>query len=414
MKLDTPEFHSLFTPELVALVSMFRQHGYEIRIAGGAVRDLLMKIKPKDLDFATTATPDQMKEMFTAENVRLINTKGERHGTITPRINDKENFEVTTLRIDVCTDGRHADVEFTTDWKLDANRRDLTINSMFLGLDGVVYDYFHGYDDLQDRRVAFVGDAATRIREDFLRILRYFRFYGRIAKDPHKHEEKTLEAIQDNADGLKKISGERIWSELQKILEGNFAGELVKEMLKLDLGRYMGLPETPNIAEFERVWQNLKNLKYNAVTLLAALFGNQEEVITFHTRVKLSAYERDLLLFIVAHRENKPSTKPIRPYQLLVIGSKWKASEAQAWVAELLRYRGDPELLRQFEQWQPPKFPVNGHMLKEHGVPGGKLLGPVLQRLKEYWVEHDFQVDSEEILKQIPSVMCDLGISTKR
>lgn len=96
-------------------------------------RDLLLGQKPTDLDFATVATPQQMKEMFTTENVRMINMNGEKHGTITPRINDKENFEVTTLRIDMITDGRHAEVQFTTDWKLDANRRDLTVNSMFLG-----------------------------------------------------------------------------------------------------------------------------------------------------------------------------------------------------------------------------------------------------------------------------------------
>lgn len=176
MHLDTPEFHSIFTEELRSLVSIFKEYGYELRVAGGAVRDLLLGKQPKDLDFATTATPTQMKDMFTTENVRMINMNGEKHGTITPRINDKENFEVTTLRIDVVTDGRHAEVQFTTDWLLDALRRDLTINSMFLGLDGSVYDYFYGFDDLKKRRVAFVGDPQTRIQEDYLRILRYFRF----------------------------------------------------------------------------------------------------------------------------------------------------------------------------------------------------------------------------------------------
>lgn len=135
-----------------------------------------MNMTPTDIDFATTATPKQMIEMFTKENIRMINANGERHGTITPRINDEENFEVTTLRIDVRTDGRHAEVEFTTDWLLDANRRDLTINSMFLGFDGKVYDYFFGYEDLQNRRVVFVGEPANRIQEDYLRILRYFRY----------------------------------------------------------------------------------------------------------------------------------------------------------------------------------------------------------------------------------------------
>jgi tRNA nucleotidyltransferase (CCA-adding enzyme) len=217
LKLDTPDYHSLFTDELKSLASMFKEHGYEIRIAGGAVRDLLQGLRPKDLDFATTATPEQMKEMFVAENVRMINMNGEKHGTITPRINDKENFEVTTLRIDVVTDGRHAEVQFTTDWLLDALRRDLTINSMFLGLDGSVYDYFYGYDDLKERRIKFVGDPVTRIREDYLRILRYFRFYGKISKEPDKHDEETLKAIMDNKDGLKNVSGERIWMELKKV-----------------------------------------------------------------------------------------------------------------------------------------------------------------------------------------------------
>lgn len=131
---------------------------------------------PSDLDFATTATPQQMVTMFNAEKVRMFNTNGISHGTVTARINDEENFEVTSLRIDVKTDGRHAKVEFTQNWVLDANRRDLTINSMFLGLDGSVYDWFYGYDDLKERRVAFVGVASERIKEDYLRILRYFRW----------------------------------------------------------------------------------------------------------------------------------------------------------------------------------------------------------------------------------------------
>lgn len=132
MKLDNAEFQSLFTDDLHQLDSLFKQYNYELRIAGGAVRDLLMGKRPKDVDFATTATPRQMKQMFVESHVRMINPKGETHGTITARIG-QSNFEITTLRVDLVTDGRHAKVEFTTDWLLDANRRDLTINSMYLG-----------------------------------------------------------------------------------------------------------------------------------------------------------------------------------------------------------------------------------------------------------------------------------------
>lgn len=132
-QIDTPEYRSILTPSLLKLAELFRSHQHEIRIAGGAVRDLLMGIRPHDVDFATTATPDQVKSMLNQANIRMINANGEKHGTITARIDDQENFEVTTLRVDVVTDGRHAVVEFTKDWALDASRRDLTINALFLG-----------------------------------------------------------------------------------------------------------------------------------------------------------------------------------------------------------------------------------------------------------------------------------------
>jgi tRNA nucleotidyltransferase (CCA-adding enzyme) len=174
-KIDTPEYRTLLTPSLLKLAELFKANQYELRVAGGAVRDILMGINPHDIDFATTATPEQVKKMLIDANIRMINSNGEKHGTITARIDDKENFEVTTLRIDILTDGRHAVVEYTQDWQLDASRRDLTINALFLDLEGTVYDYFNGIDDLKYRRIRFVGDPIERIREDYLRILRYFR-----------------------------------------------------------------------------------------------------------------------------------------------------------------------------------------------------------------------------------------------
>ena len=132
-KIDTPEYRALLTPSLLKLAELFKANKHEIRVAGGAVRDILMGITPHDVDFATTATPEQVKNMLTEANIRMINSNGEKHGTITARIDDTENFEVTTLRIDVITDGRHAVVEYTQDWQLDASRRDLTINTLSLG-----------------------------------------------------------------------------------------------------------------------------------------------------------------------------------------------------------------------------------------------------------------------------------------
>ena len=133
------------------------------------------------------------------------------------------------------TDGRRAEVEFTTDWQLDANRRDLTINSMFMDLEGNLYDFFNGEEDLRNQRIRFVGKAEQRIQEDYLRILRYFRFYGRICKHPDSHDGETLAAIMENVKGMEIISGERIWMEWKKILLGNYPGELTLKVCRKSL-----------------------------------------------------------------------------------------------------------------------------------------------------------------------------------
>ncbi|KAG7297902.1 hypothetical protein JYU34_018657 [Plutella xylostella] len=404
-KLDSSEFKSLFTKEVMDLKSLFDKYQYEIRIAGGAVRDLLMGQQPKDLDFATTATPQQMKDMFTEESVRMINMAGEKHGTITPRIHDKENFEVTTLRIDMVTDGRHAEVEFTTDWKLDANRRDLTINSMFLGFDGSVYDYFFGYDDLQKRRVAFVGDADVRIKEDYLRILRYFRFYGRIASAPDNHEEETLTVIANNVGGLQNVSGERIWMELKKTLQGNFAFELLKTILKAGVGNYIGLPSKPNIEELDKLQQRSGHLGLHPMSYLAALLRDMDEVTVLHSRLKFSSFDRDLAYYLVEHRGDKVAERPLMPYEKLVINASMKKDIAVEYVREVLKYRGDEKLLDQFNKWDMPKFPIGGKELKDNGVPPGKMYGKIIARLREMWIENEYKQTSSDLVKLIPIVL---------
>ena len=153
---------------------MFSSEGYSIRLVGGVARDLLLGHQPKDIDLATDCTPENMVQIFEREGLHYIPT-GLQHGTITVHIN-KVNYEITTLRIDHVTDGRHAIVQYTSEWSKDAERRDLTINAMSLSFDGTLYDYFNGMEDLKKKKVRFVGNARERIKEDYLRILRYFRY----------------------------------------------------------------------------------------------------------------------------------------------------------------------------------------------------------------------------------------------
>ncbi|KAJ8674279.1 hypothetical protein QAD02_005541 [Eretmocerus hayati] len=410
-KLETPEFKSIFTPELEELSRLFKKYNFELRVAGGAVRDIVMGINPKDLDFATTATPTEMKDLFTKEEVRMINTNGEKHGTITPRINDKMNFEVTTLRIDVVTNGRHAEVEFTTDWLLDASRRDLTVNSMFLDLEGNVYDYFYGYDDLMKRRVAFVGDPAERIQEDFLRILRYFRFYGRMAEVAENHDEQTISAIKNNAEGLGQISGERIWMEWSKILSGNFHRELTQKMIECGCSTYMGLPDSVNLKHFNEVCLKAHNngIRLRPVSYVAALLNTEEEFLAVFQRLKFTNFDRNLGLFLVQYRFKTWSDKPLKPYQRLVLKTIGKVSDMREYINELLRYRGDLHLLEEFEKWDG-HFPINGRMIISHLESGKnhKVIGDVISRLKDVWLDHDCDMPVEKLEAQIPSLIAEV------
>uniref|UniRef100_A0A8C5R7F3 tRNA nucleotidyl transferase 1 n=1 Tax=Leptobrachium leishanense TaxID=445787 RepID=A0A8C5R7F3_9ANUR len=384
---------------------LFAKENHEIRIAGGAVRDLLVGNQPHDVDFATTATPDQMKEMFLKAGIRMINNKGETHGTVTARIHD-QNFEVTTLRVDLQTDGRHAEVQFTTDWKGDAERRDLTINSMFLGFDGTLYDYFNGYEDLQKKCIRFVGDPTQRIQEDYLRILRYLRFYARIAEEPGRHSKATLDAIKANAPGLGGISGERIWVELKKMVEGKHVTHLMEIMYELGVAPYVGLPEDGNLTEFARVCSLSQHLSPKPLTLLAALFTKPEAVSHLDLRLKISKEERNLALFLVKQRTelvaDSKSAEPLKPYQDYV--SDCREPGAHKRICELLKYQGEEKLLGDMESWSLPRFPVSGHDLRRMGITSGKDIGVILQELRDQWKQSGYQTSKEELLN---SVTCD-------
>jgi tRNA nucleotidyltransferase/poly(A) polymerase len=204
-------------------------HGITLRYAGGSVRDFLMNVPPVDFDLATPTIASEVVRICESLGYNVIPT-GISHGTVSVIINDDLMIEITTLRKDVETDGRHAEVEFIIDWKEDCQRRDLTINSMMMDSDGKIYDWFNGKSDLDNHILKFVGDPDKRVKEDYLRILRFFRFATKFpAKDFH-FDHASLEACRNNTDGLYNISGERIWMEMKKILSSPNAGYLLSVM----------------------------------------------------------------------------------------------------------------------------------------------------------------------------------------
>ena len=207
------QMNQLITPQSKKLLEAISNAGGEARFVGGCVRDTLIGKKINDIDLATNLNPDQTTKALEAAGLKVIPT-GIDHGTVTAIVDD-EKFEVTTLRLDVATDGRHATVKFTDDWQADAARRDFTFNALYMDADGKVYDYFGGQEDLKNGETVFIGSAEDRINEDYLRILRYFRFRGRYKIHPGQGYDPDVLAVIDRlAPNLTKLSYERIWSEI--------------------------------------------------------------------------------------------------------------------------------------------------------------------------------------------------------
>jgi tRNA nucleotidyltransferase (CCA-adding enzyme) len=403
-KLESDSFKKLLTPSLLKLERLFVDNGYHLRLVGGVVRDLLLGKAPSDVDLATECTPKDMIRLFETRGIRYIPT-GLEHGTITVHIGDKgTDYEITTLRVDRETDGRRAVVDFTTDWRLDAERRDLTINAMSLDFAGTLYDYFNGQEHLAQKKVLFVGDASSRIKEDYLRILRYFRFYGRIAPLPEQHDAEILKAISSLAHGLKDVSVERIWMEMRRIVTGGHAPHLIKMLYSTGVARYIGLPEngleeeSEAIKEFERVWMEHQHHPLEPVTLLTALSSTPAQAHALTVAWKMSTVERRLSTLVASNRSEAqdPST-PIKTYQDLLVDG------VQCWmVVQLLRYAGQHCKAEEIEKFVVPTFPVNGSHLKALGLNPGPEYGPILHMLRQKWKE-DYYITSKEQLLEIVS-----------
>src|ERR1700722_18860956 len=214
--------------ETGAVIDALSAHGGSARFVGGAVRNALLRLEVDDIDIATPLVPDEVIRRLQSSGIKAVPT-GIDHGTITAIVGSKF-FEVTTLRRDVETDGRHAIVSFSDNWEEDASRRDFTVNAMYASPDGEVFDYFGGLADLAARRIRFIGDPVARIREDYLRILRLFRFhawYGQGAMD-----EQGLGAATAERSGLRRLSGERIQKELLRLLAAKNPGPALQAMEK--------------------------------------------------------------------------------------------------------------------------------------------------------------------------------------
>lgn len=379
--------NQLVPQPLRALRDLFVQEGFDLRLVGGCVRDFLSGTQPHDVDLCTDAFPDEQLALYQKHGIKYVET-GLQHGTLTVVLED-ESYEITSLRTEEEHDGRYAKMTYTRDWVEDLSRRDLTINAMSLDFDGGLLDPFGGQADLENGIVRFVGDAESRMTEDYLRILRYFRFLGRM--HPVHPGAEALNAmlpeqeIRNCVHGLRGISAERIWTETSKILT-HFSGYWVYPlMMELGVDEHTALPngDARAFAWFINLHKDdLRALDAPAAVLLASFMRDEAHVEQVAKALKWRSVERDVVKHIVSY-DYAVTTSELM-YQYYVMGRKldlvlsaavyFDVSDA---ISQLGRIKSGAMLKRE--------FPVSGDDLKALGVKPGPELGVALKKLKEYW-----------------------------
>jgi poly(A) polymerase len=357
--------------------------GGEARFVGGCVRDALRGELPNDLDLATPLVPDAVMAKLAAAGLKAVPT-GIAHGTVTAVARGR-TFEITTLRRDVETDGRHATVAFTDDWRLDAARRDFTINAMSMSADGSVHDYFGGREDLGAGRVRFVGDAATRIREDVLRALRFFRFHARYGADGH--DAQALAACRELAPLLPRLSAERVAGELFRLLEGPRAAACLDAMREAGvLAHWLPeLGETATLARLESIVAATGAAPSAVRALAAALPPDGAPAVAVRLKLSNEHGERLAALVRPAARVLPSAPVPERRAAFYQLGGDPVDFVLLAW-ARSDSDDGFAALLEAARGWVRPRFPLNGEDARATGIEPGPAMGAWLRRYEEAWV----------------------------
>ncbi|MFI3241043.1 MAG: CCA tRNA nucleotidyltransferase [Alphaproteobacteria bacterium] len=379
--------------KIMRLFLVVKSYGGVLRFVGGCVRDALMGKKGFDLDLATDLSPDELVEACEEEGV-TTKAIGISHGTVGVIINGKM-LEVTSLRKDIKTDGRHAVVEYTDDWSVDASRRDLTINAVYADEKGNVFDYFNGMDDLEKGIVRFIGNPDTRIKEDYLRIIRFFRFHGEYAKTPIN--QKALNACIENKSGLKKISAERLRMELEKILKAEYPEKIMQLIFE------NGILDAilPHPQEYDTL-SRFKSFSSDAMLRLFALYQPDEKLIkNLAIILKLSNKDKDLFYEIAKANvdarvflNDEELYKSIYLYSKEAVKVKFLLAIAKNKVDENLK----DEILEKINNFNIPVFGLKGSDVIKAGVPQGVEVKNTLKMLEEKWVDSNFSLSKEDLL----------------
>lgn len=366
-----------------AVQTLFCVMDNRLRLVGGCVRDYLLGILADDIDLASPLTPDEIEQIFVRHSIRFIDT-GRKHGTLTA-ILDKKPYEVTTLRVDKKTDGRHAEVAYIDSYEQDAHRRDFTINALYMDHTGKIYDYLGGMEDLRHHYVRFIGNPNERITEDTLRLLRYFRFWGKLGH--HAIDTPAVTACQKYAPQLKNISSERKTAELMKILEGNACDKTFALMQEYDvLPHLLPASSVPALTRFLAVRPRATPLEK-----LSVLTQGNLPPLTFS---KAQKKQLELLGKVVSFSSN------IKKSQLLLA-----QTDRIFFNFYIDRALGAGEITSphatQLHALPDKKFPLVPDDLLRLGIAAGPEIGQKMAAALTIWADLDFTSDKKLVLQKL-------------
>ena len=372
----------------------------EIRYVGGCIRKILNNEVVDDIDLATNLEPQEVCEILKNSNIKFYES-GIEHGTITAMI-DNFKFEITTLREDVETDGRHAKIKFSKDWKKDASRRDFTINSIYSDDAGNLFDPFNGKKDLENGYIKFIGEPDKRIKEDYLRILRYLRFYSNYSK--HNHDTDVIKKIKINIGGISKLSKERLFDELKKITNIKTLEKLSKDKTSSEIF-LMVFPEIKNLDFFSKLKPHSFNLarEFDFIFLLMLMIlDNSDNADYFLYKFNISNKDKKRIKILDNfYREN--SSKKITLNDLNKI---FYFSGKQA-VIDILNYKifKSKKIDLKLKEFKDhfinkiiPIMPIKADLLmSKYKISKGKILGDKIKSIEEKWIENNFNISDQEV-----------------
>jgi tRNA nucleotidyltransferase/poly(A) polymerase len=406
---------------LQRLLAVLSEGGEEARIAGGAIRNVLLGAAVTDIDIATTTLPEETVRRTRAAGFKPVPT-GIEHGTVTVVAGGRP-FEVTTLRADVETFGRHARVAFGRDWKADAERRDFTMNALYAEADGAVIDLVGGLADVESRTLRFIGDPEARIREDYLRILRFFRFFAWYGAG--RPDAEGLKACARLKDGLKQLSAERVWSELKKLLSAPDPSRALLWMRQAGvLGMVLPEGEKWGIDAIHALTKAEADLGWtpDPLTRLEAILPpDAARMKELGKRLKLSNAEADRLMRWAQAGPVPSSTPETALVRMLYRGDPTAIEDHLRIVFAAARGRaadddnalveagGYSRLLGMLQKWKRPVFPVSGDDLRGLGLEQGKGVGELLAGLESEWIDTGFTLDRDALMARAAEKIADSG-----